>query len=104
MPLHPDGPINLTQRMKHRLSHPTQMEVKAFDVKIAENEPVLGLQVERVRGDTFIIPISFGTAKDLANMMLQTLMYHAPEMFFSPDVVQKLRAGELSLEQLKELV
>jgi hypothetical protein len=92
--------------MKKRLdsSRVLQMPTKSVGVNIAKGEPIIGLQVEPQAGATFVIPLTFECARDLANMILQTLMCAAPEMFFAADVAQQFRPGELPLEQLKELV
>jgi hypothetical protein len=50
------------------------------------------------------MPIAYETAKDLANMILQTLMFAKPEMFFAADVAQKFKEGLISFEELLEAV
>ena len=96
-------PEQYSERMKQ--FPPYEMRVKSFDVKIdANGAPVLGLGVDPEHCPPFIIPVAFESAKALANMILQALMFESPEMFFPEEVAKKFRSGQLSLEQLKDLV
>ncbi|GBE65995.1 hypothetical protein MFM001_24570 [Mycobacterium sp. MFM001] len=98
-----------SERIKRRLnpSGPGHIYAKSFDVLVDPQpkdggDPVIGLQVEPVAGSPFILPIAFESAREIAEMMLKTLMCAKPEMFFPKDLVKQYRAGRLSFEQLVE--
>lgn len=44
-------------------------------------KPVIGLKVDPVDAEAFTLPIEFTTARDLAMLMMKTLMVEAPELF-----------------------
>jgi hypothetical protein len=44
-------------------------------------KPAIGLKVDPVKGEPFIMPIEFKTAKDLVMLITQTLLAEAPELF-----------------------
>jgi hypothetical protein len=102
--------MEYSERIKRRLnpSRPAHLYAKNFEVLVdpspKQGGPVIGLQVEPAAGATFILPIGFESAKDLANMILQTLMVTAPEMFFPDDVARKFKAGRLSFDDLLAMV
>ncbi|MGO8939300.1 MAG: hypothetical protein ACLQLO_20030 [Mycobacterium sp.] len=82
---------HLTERMKRRLdpTRPGIMFAESFDVLIDANpkgglEPALAIQVDTGKGQKpIIIPMAYKSAKELALLMLQTLMVAAPEMFLA---------------------
>jgi enhancing lycopene biosynthesis protein 2 len=43
--------------------------------------PVIGLKVDPVKAESFIMPVTYGAAKSLADSILRTLHAAAPEMF-----------------------
>ena len=43
--------------------------------------PAIGLKVDPVNGEPFIIPIEFKAALELAMMITQTLLAESPELF-----------------------
>jgi hypothetical protein len=43
--------------------------------------PVIGLKVDPVKAEPFIMPVTYGAAKSLADSILRTLHAAAPEMF-----------------------
>jgi hypothetical protein len=53
---------------------------KNFDVLVdtAPNDPVMALMVEPVSGKKFILPMDLKSARDMAVMMLDTLMKVSP--------------------------
>lgn len=98
------------ERLRRRLTHKGPAIIMAKDVEVLIDEkpkmgePAIGLQINPAAGASFIIPLAYESARDMASMILQTLMFAAPEMFFPDDVVRKLKAGKLSLEQLKDFI
>jgi hypothetical protein len=44
-------------------------------------KPAIGLKVDPVKGESFIMPIEFGAALDLAMLITQTLLRESPELF-----------------------
>jgi hypothetical protein len=43
--------------------------------------PVIGLKVDPVKAEPFIMPVTYGAAKSLADSILRILHAAAPEMF-----------------------
>jgi hypothetical protein len=85
------------------------MRVKDIEVLIDDNpkggaQPAIGLQINPTAGASFILPLAYESAKELADMIARTLMLAAPELYFSADVVKKLKSGKLSYEQLADLI
>jgi hypothetical protein len=54
--------------------------------------------------ERFMLPMTLEAAHEIAIDMLSSVMTAKPEIMFPADVVAKLNRGELSLEQLKELI
>jgi hypothetical protein len=81
--------IEMTDRVKRRIdpTRPGIMFAESFDVLIDANpkgglEPALAIQVNAGKGQKpVIIPMAYKSAKELALLMLETLMAAAPEMF-----------------------
>jgi hypothetical protein len=44
-------------------------------------KPAIGLKVDPIEGESFIMPIEFQTALDLAVLITKTLLFNAPELF-----------------------
>lgn len=75
-------------RTKTRITSTDFKEVVAagFEVLIDAKpkypaKPAIGLKVDPVNGESFIMPINFGAALDLAMLITQTLLAEAPELF-----------------------
>jgi hypothetical protein len=62
-----------------------QVIADSFEVLVdpspANAAPAIGFMVYPVKGKPFIIPIEFGTAKELAVMITKTLLFNAPHLF-----------------------
>ncbi|AZP80788.1 hypothetical protein [Mycobacterium avium] len=76
--------------MKQNIKSPDYRSVIAdsFEVLVDSNpkhpaKPVIGLNVDPILGygESFIMPIEFEAARDLAMLMMKTLMVEAPELF-----------------------
>lgn len=52
-----------------------------FSVLVDPKPPVIGLKIDPVAGGPFIVPIEFGAAKQLAVLIMRTLLLEAPELF-----------------------
>jgi hypothetical protein len=44
-------------------------------------KPAIGLKVDPVNGESFIMPVEFKTARDLVALITQVLLAEAPELF-----------------------
>ena len=44
-------------------------------------DPVIGLKIDPRKGEPFIMPLAYVTAKALAEWILRTLLQYSPEMF-----------------------
>lgn len=69
-------------------SRPSVMHVNDIDILIDDKpknglQPVIGLQINPHTGTSFIIPLTYGKAKEMAYTILQTLMFAAPEILFN---------------------
>jgi len=53
------------------------MYAKSFDIlvdaKPEQGGPVIGLQIDPVAGASFIVPIAFGSAREMATMILDAI-------------------------------
>ena len=81
-------PTNSRQRPTNRITSTDYKEVIAntFEVLVDPKprypaKPAIGLKVDPVNGDSFIMPIAYETAMDLAMMITKTLLFEAPELF-----------------------
>jgi hypothetical protein len=57
-----------------------------FEVLVDSNpaypaKPAIGLKVDPVDGEPFIMPIEFKAALDLVTLITQTLLHESPELF-----------------------
>jgi hypothetical protein len=54
--------------------------------------------------DPVLIPLTYEAAKEMSDLIAKVLMLEAPELYFGPAIAKKLKAGKLTLEQVKELI
>jgi hypothetical protein len=81
-------PINSRQRPTNRITSTDFKQVIAdgFEVLVDAKpkypaKPAIGLKVDPVNGESFIMPIEFKTARDLVALITQVLLAEAPELF-----------------------
>jgi hypothetical protein len=84
------------------------MGVKSIDVLVDPDPqdgspPVIGLRIEPVAGYPFVMPLTFESAREMASMILQTLIVAAPEMFFHEDLAEGLKAGHLTFSDVLDM-
>ncbi|OBH43372.1 hypothetical protein [Mycobacterium mantenii] len=56
----------------------------SFEVLVDDSKqrgPVIGLKIDPVDAEPFIIPMTFKAAKDVAMQIAKVLMFTAPELF-----------------------
>jgi hypothetical protein len=63
-----------------------QVLAESFDILVDPKpryplKPAIALKVDPIDGESFIMPIDFGTAKELAAAILEQLLFHAPHLF-----------------------
>jgi hypothetical protein len=63
-----------------------QVLAESFDILVDPKprhplKPAIALKIDQIDGDSFIMPIAFDTAKELATAILEQLLFHAPHLF-----------------------
>jgi hypothetical protein len=96
--------MRYADRILNRIPQLRAKEFGIYACQEADGTHRVCLLAEFKDREPFMLPMTLEAAHEIAIDMLKTVMAIKPEMMFDVDVAQRFKNGELSLEQLKDLV
>jgi hypothetical protein len=96
--------LRYADRILNRIPQLRAKEFGVYACREADGTHRVSLLAEFKDREAFMLPMTLEAAHEMAIDMLKTVMVLKPEIMFPAGVAQKFKNGELSLEQLKELV
>lgn len=96
--------MRYADRILNRINKLRAREFAVYACNEADGTPRVCLLAEFEDREPFLLPMTPEAAHRIGLEMLASVMSMKPELMFPADVVARLNAGELSLEQLKALV
>lgn len=96
--------MRYADRILNRIKKLYAKEFQVYSCTERDGAPRVAFQAEFTDREPFMLVMTPEAAHRIGLEMLASVMTAAPEVMFPAEIVAKLNSGELSVEQLKELV